>query len=119
MPQSLKLQDYEGRIAELRRVLVDDAVNHTAFEKRYRPDIDRMQSATLQTAEDCVCYLRRLTVSGEVYEIIEFLANEVTELALAVDYQTQRISQFSRYIDAEITVVDLINAAQEGKRNGS
>lgn len=117
MSEELKVQTQpsktmEQKIMECRAVLQDDPINKRSFERRYRPDLERMQSSCV-TWGDEICALRRFTVKAQVWELVEFLIGGLTDCALLINFQTQRILEYSRYMDAEVTMVDQMQDLKE------
>lgn len=100
----------EEKIKLCRAALQDDPINARVFQRRYRPDLDRMQSALIVWGDE-TCALRRFTVAARVWELVEFLISDKTDLALVINFQTQQILEYSRYLDAEVTMVDQIQDA--------
>lgn len=102
----------EQKIEACRRNLKVDPINQKSFERRYRPDLERLDSCALQFGRDMAC-LRRFTRSGKVYELVEFLIDGATDCVLLINFQTQKILEYTRYIDAEATLVDQMQDAEE------
>jgi hypothetical protein len=102
----------EQKIEACRRNLKLDPINQKSFERRYRPDLDNLFSCALQFGRDMAC-LRRFTYKGKVYELVEFLIEGATDCVLLINFQTQKILEYARYIDAEATLVDQMQDAEE------
>lgn len=111
-PAKVDSRSMEEKIHECRRVLVDDPINKRSFERRFRPDLERLQSSAV-TWGDEICAIRRFTVYGRVWELVEFLIGGLTDTTLIINFQTQRILEFSRHIDAEATLVDQMQDSKE------
>lgn len=105
----------EQKIHECRRVLQDDLINKESFERRYRPNLERMQSSCLVWGDE-MCALRRFQhndgKSARVWELVEFLIGGKTDLCLVINFQTKQILEYSRYLDGEVTMVDQIQEAK-------
>ena len=102
----------EQKILECRRVLVDDVINRRGFERRYRPDLERMQSSYMTWGNES-CALRRFTRAGKVWELVEFLIDGKTDLALVINFQNQKVLEFPRYLDVEVTMVDQMQETED------
>ena len=105
MSDEVKELTMEDKIHALRRNLVEDVINKASFERRYRPNLEKMESCSLVFGKD-IAALRRFQVAGRVYELVEFTLEGMTDCALCINIQTHKILEFSRYLDAEISLVD-------------
>ena len=102
----------EEKILAARRQLLEDPINKAGFQRRYRPDLERMESTYIVYGLDGVA-LRRFVIAGRVYELVEFLIDGATDCVLFINFQTQKILEYSRYVDAEVTLVDQIQTDTE------
>lgn len=108
--------EIEERVKTLRRSLEDAPSLKVPFERRYRPDVERLQSCTVVREGGGIDRLLRFTVKGKVWDLVELMGDDLlTQRALVIDFQTQKVLQFPRYIEAEITMVDLMQEAAHAR----
>ena len=112
MTEVEKPLNMEQKIEACRRNLQNDVINKRGFERRYRPDLERLESCALQFGAEMAC-LRRFIRSGKVYELVEFTIGGLTDCVLIINFQTQKCTEFHRYIDAEATLVDMMRDDEE------
>lgn len=93
-------------VADLRQDLKNVPELVKIFKERYRPDVDRIESACWDHSHGAV-FLKRFQLGGRVYELVEILDREGrTECALFLDMQREGLSYYATYLEAEITMVD-------------
>ena len=102
----------EEKLLECRRILQDDSINKSNFERRYRPDLERLQSSCMSWGDE-MCAVRRFQVSGKIWELVEYLIEGKTDCVLVINFQTKQIMEYIRYIDGEVTMVDQMQEAQD------
>lgn len=106
----------EEKIHACRRNLIVDPINKSCFERRYRPNLDSLRSSYLEFPDASAAVVRHFQLGSFSWELVEFLIGGKTDCVLLIDHQTQKILEYSRYVDAEIALVDQIQDTPLGGR---
>ena len=98
------MQEVEKLVTELRNTLEDSPRMKVAFEKRYRPDLDKVLSATNPRAIN----LRRFIKGKKIAEYVEIQEDGNTKIALVYIGKDRRLYNFQTVLEAEIAIVDYL-----------
>ena len=100
----MEMQEVEKLVTELRNNLIDSPGMKTAFEGRYRPDLDKVLSAT----NPGVINLRRFIMGKKIADYVEVQVKGESQVVLVYIGKEKRIYNFKSVLEAEVAIVDYL-----------